>query len=177
MKVTFVLIVVLLGLVCPVEALILTGTGNKPVHDRGWPSGAVDVADLASRIDWWEGPPFGGGEWHFEYRGKTDALQQALDAFAHVKAPVLDLFVHDGTKNSFVLDPNHRATTNNIDWSFTIWVPERWQALYGHDQPIMFCDDPNAGESMSAPRVDLYTGGDSEIAFEEGQARTKGNAA
>ena len=166
MKVTLFLIVALLGLVCPADALILTGTGNKPVNDPGWPSGAVDVANLPSRIGWWEGPPFGGGEWHFEFKGKTDAFQQALDAFSKVKAPVLDLFVHDGTQNSFVLDPNHK-TTNNIDWTFTVWVPDRWQALYGSDHPIMSSDDPNAGKAMPAPRIDLYVGGNSQVAFDQ----------
>jgi hypothetical protein len=166
-KVTLFLIVALLGLVCPVEALILTGTGNQPVHDPGWPSGAVDVANLPSRIGWWEGPPFGGGEWHFEFRGKIEVFQQVLDAFAKIKPPVLDLFVHDATQNSFVLDPNHKTATNNIDWTFTVWVPDRWQALYGSDHPIMFSDDPNAGKAMPPPRIDLYLGGNSQVAFDQ----------
>ena len=70
MKVSLVLVLGLLMLASPVEALILTGTGNQPVHDPGWPVGAVEVANLPSRIGWWEGPPFGGGEWHFEYPGQ-----------------------------------------------------------------------------------------------------------
>lgn len=44
------------------SALIIGGTGNKPVRDAGWPRGAVDVANLKTRIAWWEGPPFGGGQ-------------------------------------------------------------------------------------------------------------------
>ena len=42
-------------------ALIMTGTGNEPVSDAGWPAGALAVANLKSRVGWWEGPPFGGG--------------------------------------------------------------------------------------------------------------------
>lgn len=153
--------------ICDAEALIVTGSGNQPVHDPGWPAGALAVANLPSRIGWWEGPPFGGGEWHFEYRGGTDAFQQATDAFAKIRAPVLDLFVHDGTKNSFVLDPNHETATNNIDWTFTVWVPAAWQNLYGDDKPIVFSDDPNAGKPMPAPRLDLYLGGNSAVAFDQ----------
>ena len=43
-------------------ALIMTGKG-EPVTDAGWPAGALAVANLKSRLGWWEGPPFGGGEW------------------------------------------------------------------------------------------------------------------
>ena len=42
-------------------ALITGGLGNDPVRDAGWPLGAVDVANLKTRVGWWEGPPFGGG--------------------------------------------------------------------------------------------------------------------
>lgn len=167
MKVWCFLILGWLVFICDAEALILTGRGNQPVHDRGWPAGAEDVANLASRIGWWEGPPFGGGEWHFEYRGGTAEFQQTMDAFAKIKSAVLDLFIHDGTKNSFVLDPNHKTTTNNVDWTFTIWVPAAWQNLYGADKPILFSDDPNAGKPMSAPRIDVYLGGNSPVAFDQ----------
>jgi hypothetical protein len=127
----------------------------------------VDVANLPSRIGWWEGPPFGGGEWHFEYRGGSAEFQQAIDAFGKIKAPVLDLFVHDGTRNSFVFDPNHETATNNVDWSFTVWVPTAWQTLYGPGKPILFSDDPNAGKPMPAPRLDLYLGGNAPVTFDK----------
>lgn len=165
MKVWCLVIIGWLVFIGDAAALILTGSRNQPVHDPGWPPGAVDVANLPTRIGWWEGPPFGGGEWHFEYRGGTEELQKALGAFAEIKGSVLDLFVHDGTKNSFVLDPNHNTTTN-VDWTFTIWVPAAWQNLYGNDKPILFSDDPNAGRPMPAPRLDLYLGGNGPVAFD-----------
>jgi len=56
------------------SALILTGEGNTPVTDAGWPAGTLVLANLKTRAGWWEGPPFGGGEWHFLYRGNTEAL-------------------------------------------------------------------------------------------------------
>jgi len=147
------------------QGLILTGTGNKPVNDPGWPEGAVNVANLLSRICWWEGPPFGGGEWHFEFVGDTTTFQHSLDVFSGIKAPTMDLFVHDGTQNSFVLDPNHTTTNHNVDWTFTIWDPKRWEALYGNGKGIVFSDDPNAGKSRPPPRIDLYLGPSSKIDF------------
>ena len=44
-------------------ALILVG-GSDPMTDPGWPFGVLKVANLPSRVSWWEGPPFGGGQSH-----------------------------------------------------------------------------------------------------------------
>jgi hypothetical protein len=57
-------------------ALMMTGPGNDPVQDAGWPEGALAVANLDCRVGWWEGPPFGGGEWQFQYRGDTGGRVQ-----------------------------------------------------------------------------------------------------
>jgi len=150
-------------------ALIQTGKGNKPVTDPGWPAGAVGVANLPARIGWWEGPPFGGGEWHFEFKGDTAAFQEALDAFAKIAEPSLELFIHDGTQPSFVLDPNHTNKTDGVDWTFVVWDTNRWETLYGKGKPILFSDDPNAGKSRPAPRLDVYPAPGSRIAFDKVQ--------
>src|SRR5208283_1792596 len=95
------LLAVLLGSTGPwlvpgtVSALIRSGPGNAPVQDAGWPEGAVAVANLKSRLGWFEGPPFGGGEWHFFYKGDTAAFKEALEAFAAIRAPALDLVIQD----------------------------------------------------------------------------------
>jgi hypothetical protein len=157
---------VCLGATLSARGLIMVGTGNKPVTDPGWPSGAIEVANLPQRIGWWEGPPFGGGEWHFEFIGDTRSFEQTLEAFAKIKAPALDLFLHDGTQNSFVLDPNHKTASNNVDWTFTVWVPKNWNNLYGPGKQALFSDDPNFGKSMPPPRIDLYLGPDSKIVFD-----------
>src|SRR5947209_19599947 len=97
---TFPLIALMVALVwlwaIPALALIVVGRGNDPVHDNNWPAGSMEVANLKTRVGWWEGPPFGGGEHTLLYRGDEAAFQAALDAFARIKAPRLDLFVHDG---------------------------------------------------------------------------------
>lgn len=149
------------------RALIMVGVGNQPVSDSGWPSNAVDVANLKSRVGWWEGPPFGGGEWHFEYVGDADAFQQTVNLFAKIQSPALDLFIHDGTQFSFVADPNHKEPNNNIDWTFVVWDPSRWQRLYGSQNGFHSSDDPNFGKPMQPPRLDLYPDSQSKIAFEK----------
>ena len=65
--------------------LITVGRGNQPVRDNDWPAGSLDVANLKSRVGWWEGPPFGGGQHQFLYRGDVEAFQRALDAFAKIE--------------------------------------------------------------------------------------------
>src|SRR4051794_6820128 len=89
-------VVLLLVLAGSLPAMILSGRGNDPVRDNNWPAGAIDVANLKTRLGWWEGPPFGGGEHHFCYRGDTAAFQQALAAFAAIRAPRLELIVQPG---------------------------------------------------------------------------------
>ena len=93
-------------------ALIMVQKGNEPTQDHNWPAGSLDVANLKTRLGFWEGPPFGGGQYCFEYRGDTAAFQAALDAFARIKAPKLELSVHEGPRESFILkDPGTRRPT------------------------------------------------------------------
>src|ERR1017187_4236955 len=75
----------------PASGLIMTGRGNQPVPDAGWPAGALAMANFESRIGWWEGPPFGGGESHFLFCGNTEGFKDALAVFAAIRAPALDL--------------------------------------------------------------------------------------
>ena len=64
-------------------ASIIGGEGNKPIGDPGWPRRAA-VFNTPSRIAWWEGPPFGGGQWRSECRGDARALRSMCpqDGFA-----------------------------------------------------------------------------------------------
>src|SRR5262245_32998835 len=69
-----------------VFALITGGEGNAPVRDPGWPTGAAAIFNVPSRIAWWEGPPFGGGQWHAECRGDAKTLNGVLADFAKLDA-------------------------------------------------------------------------------------------
>ncbi len=133
-------------------ALILSETGNRPVADRGWPDGAQALANLESRGGWWEGPPFGGGEWHFIYRGDNAAFTRALTTFSKIEAPALEVVLHDGPhEDQFI--------KTNADWAFMVWVPTNWAALYGNSNALVNPADPNLGKPLPAPRLDVYLGG------------------
>lgn len=94
------------------SALIQVGLGNDPVSDHGWPQGALAVANLKSRVGWWEGPPFGGGQWQFLYRGETEAFLEALTNFAAMRAPALDLVIRDGPEeNTFPGERTYKPFT------------------------------------------------------------------
>src|SRR5262249_2376548 len=85
--------------------LIVVGRGNDPVKDSNWPAGSVDLANLKTRVGWWEGPPFGGGQYQFLYRGDTAAFQEALDLFGNIRAPELRVHIHEGrSENIFLQD-------------------------------------------------------------------------
>src|SRR4051794_11623682 len=76
------IILVLCTILCvsPVAALIEISSGNNPVADQDWPAGSLDVANAKNRLGYWVGPPFGGGEYHFAFRGDTQALANAVSA-------------------------------------------------------------------------------------------------
>lgn len=133
------------------SALIMTGHGNKPVRDPGWPEGALTVANLESRVGWWEGPPLGGGQWQFVYRGDTEAFTEALAAFAAIHAPVLELVIHDGPQEDSILK-------EKVDWSFTVWVPASWHRQFNNPRRVFGAGRPQFRQPVDPPRLDVYIG-------------------
>src|SRR5439155_24817830 len=94
-----VLILTALATLVPFEqalALITGGTGNKPLGDPGWPTGAAAIFNTEARVDWWEGPPLGGGQWHAECCGDAKALNAILEDFAKLEVKSKRVVVHDG---------------------------------------------------------------------------------
>ncbi|MDB5304134.1 MAG: hypothetical protein JWM97_1683 [Phycisphaerales bacterium] len=144
-------------------ALIIVGKGNDPVPDNNWPAGSLELANLKTRVGWWEGPPFGGGQHCFLYRGDAKALQEALDLFAKIRAPRLDVFVHDGgpSESGFLKDEKDPKASTRVDWSFTVWNPASWNQLYNKPSSRFSADDPNGGfhKGVEPPRMDLFVGG------------------
>jgi 5-hydroxyisourate hydrolase-like protein (transthyretin family) len=136
----------------PASALIMTGRGNQPVHDAGWPEGALAMANFESRIGWWEGPPFGGGEWHFLFCGNTEGFKDALAVFAAIRAPALDLVIHDGPYEDNILK-------EKVDWAFTVWVPASWHRLFNNPKSTFDADNPHFRQPVDPPRLDVYVGG------------------
>ena len=155
------LLLTILAFATPREAsaLITGGAGNKPVHDPGWPAGAAAIFNHAGRIAWWEGPPFGGGQWHSDCRGDAKALNAVLADFAKLDVKVKKVVVHDGSGHSFWLAPNNepeKLEAAKIDWAFTVWQPANWEQL--HKMPADF--NPTEASDTSPPsQIDVYTAG------------------
>src|SRR6476469_3914114 len=152
--------IVLLLTTCAAHALIMVGKGNDPVSDHNWPAGTLDLANLKTRVGWWEGPPFGGGQWTFLYRGDTTALQAAVDLFGKINTPELTLVVHEGPADStFLKDEKDPKSSDKYDWSFTVWDPRSFNHLYNNPKSVFSADDPNGNfrrGSVEPPRMDVF---------------------
>jgi 5-hydroxyisourate hydrolase-like protein (transthyretin family) len=151
-------LLLLLVIAAPAGALIMVGRGNTPVNDAGWPLGALAVANLKTRVGWWEGPPFGGGQSCFLYRGDTVALEEAIKAFAAIRSPSpLQLVLHEGPQNSqFLSDPKDPKSDTHYDWSFTVWNPHSWHQLFNDPRTTFMADSANFRKPVDPPRLDVY---------------------
>jgi uncharacterized GH25 family protein len=150
-------LVLILFIAAPAPALIMIKKGNDPVSDMGWPAGALALANLKSRLLMWEGPPFGGGQSNFVYRGDTDALNEALKLFGAVRAPVLQLVIHEGPQDSpFLKDDKDPKADTRYDWSFTVWNPESWHRLFNDPRTTFMSRAENFRNPVDPPRFDVY---------------------
>ena len=142
-------------------AMIIGGAGNKPIADPGWPKGAAAIFNTKSRIAWWEGPPFGGGQWHSECRGDAKAFNEILAGFARLDVKDKHLIVHDGVGSSFWLNSNNEPAKQagaRMDWVLMVWHPQNWERL--RDLPAQFKPTDVAGAKNGPPaQIDVYAGG------------------
>ncbi len=142
-------------------ALITGGEGNSPIRDPGWPPGAAAIFNHPGRVAWWEGPPFGGGQWHAECRGDARALNGVLAEFARLDVKTKRVVIHDGVGRSFWLNPNRepaKQAAARIDWVFMVWRPASWERLRqlpGDLNPI----DSREMDKGPPVQIDVYTGG------------------
>ncbi len=142
-------------------ALITGGEGNAPIADPGWPKGAAAIFNNKARIAWWEGPPFGGGQWHAEYRGDAKVFKSVLDDFAKLEVKTKRVIVHDGEGASFWLNPDGepaKRAAARMDWRFMVWQRANWEQL--RKMPARFIP-ADAGDAETGPpsQIDVYTGG------------------
>lgn len=142
-------VLIALFFVSPAFALI-TGGKSEPVQVPGLPDGSESLANLKTRIAWWEGPPFGGGQYHFDYSGKTADLQTAIDLFAKVDSGRKQLVVRSGAQESFWLKINNDSKKHFVDWQFVCWVPANWQHLRNAKAGLL-----PAGEEGELPKTEL----------------------
>jgi hypothetical protein len=141
-------------------ALITGGEGNTPLNDPGWPKGAITLFNVTSRIAWWEGPPFGGGQWHAECRGDAHALNEVLAGFARLDIKSKHVVLHDGVGQSFWLNPNNEPAKREaarMDWRFMVWQTDNWKRLSKLPADL----NPTGGDEADGPptQLDIYTGG------------------
>jgi hypothetical protein len=142
-------------------ALITGGEGNEPMETRpSWPAGAVDVVNQQSRIAWWEGPPFGGGEWHFEYHGDEAALNEALKKLAAIKGQRPRLVIYDGKAESFWLGigDGEKKKKHPVAWTFVVWEKENYERLFGKGASRFMARSPNFGQPLPPPELTVYLG-------------------
>ncbi len=124
-----------------VSAMISFSTGNRPVENKGWPTGTEEVANLTSRVVSVSGP--GMGEYYFGYRcNDTAEFNVALKKFSAIRAPrstrrsismdgsidIIDdkpllLVVHDYCED---ITKRYGWTflKGRLDWTFVVWVAE-----------------------------------------------------
>jgi len=174
-----VLFATLISLTAPALALIQVGRGNDPVNDNNWPAGALDVANLKSRLGWWEGPPFGGGQHQFMYRGDAKALQEAIDLLAKVRAPRVRIVVHEGRhENPFLRDEKDPKADVHVDWTFTVWNPASFHHLYNDPRSSFSADDPSGRfrQGVEAPRLDVYVADEGKAGLDWAQVKVPAGA-
>jgi hypothetical protein len=154
-------------------ALITGGEGNGPIADPGWPKGAAVIFNNPARIAWWEGPPFGGGQWHAECRGDAKALSAVLADFAKLNVKTKRVVVHDGAGTSFWLSSTGDATKKadtRMDWVFMVWQPATWEQLRNLPADLN-PTDPGDAEKGPPSTITVYTGGNlrwSDVAVPKG---------
>jgi hypothetical protein len=144
----------------PAYALIEGGAGNDPLSDPGWPTGAAEVFNTPHRVAYWVGPPFGGGQYHADCRGNTEAFNEILEKFAAIKTKKKRLIVHNGEGNSFWLNTNRseeKKAAAVIDWVFMVWQPESWKRL--QQMPARFRAPDVYKDDEPVPQIDVYTNG------------------
>jgi len=143
------------------EALITGGVGNSAVADPGWPKGAATIFNNPARVAWWEGPPFGGGEWVAECRGEAKVFNAVLTDFTKLDVKTKRVIIHDGVGHSFWLNPNRepaKEAAARVDWTFQVWQPTNWEHL--HKLPADL-NPTEPGDAAHGPpsRIDVYTRG------------------
>ncbi len=145
----------------PASAMISVYSGHSPVTLESLPKGAAELANLKSRFRLTEGPPFGGGEYIFEYRGGTASFQRALEALAAIRGPKRELVLCDGPGKMCAVNDDEQ---HPIDWTFTVWSPESYYAIFNRpDIGPLFDEVPNYGETVPPPRIHLYLWKDGRV--------------
>ncbi len=138
------------------NALIMVGTG-APSDDPGWPEGTREAASVPSMVQWMAGPPFGGGQWIYSFRGDTDALNESLEAFGKINAPDLEVILHASSG----IAPG--TNDERADWTLEAWVPRNFHYFYNNPCIPKDLGDERMIGKPCAPRLTVFLGSDTSI--------------
>jgi hypothetical protein len=111
---------------------------SEPMHSIDWPEGTEDLVNQSDRKHCAEGPPIGGGDYSFFYRSAdTSSINKALEVFAKIRAPRLELILTDppGPDPYGVWAREEDSNQTGIRWMFHIWGIERWHAFENNPLP------------------------------------------
>ena len=166
-------------------SLIMVSKGDAPFENPSVPHGAEAVANLPGRFGYMEGPPFGGGEYFFEYACKDTAqFNAALQTFSKIKSPrhkkeymatfssprtvIVDeynllLVVHRKNATSSI----DRKAKKKVDWSFTVWIPDNYYRLNANPSYGPLSGHSNFRQEIPYPRIDLYLNKENSIVWEQ----------
>ena len=168
-----------------VSAMISFSKGNRPVENRGWPTGTEEVANLTSRVVSVSGPGFGDS--YFGYRcTDTAEFNAALEKFSAIRTPratrrsfsmdgnadIIDdkpllLVVHDYREDIEML-AGWTFLKERLDWTFVVWGAENFYRNFNRPQEAgSFSDHPYYRQPIPPPRIDVYVGGDGPIVWEQ----------
>ncbi|MBP7936125.1 MAG: hypothetical protein KA354_15900 [Phycisphaerae bacterium] len=159
----------------PAHALITIISTDTPWHGILVPLGCDQVANLPGRRGGWEGPPFGGGEFHFSFHCQdTDESNKALKTFAAIHAPRLELVVHDGPGTDLIhaLD---RGLNNKgvVNWTFVVWQPVSFHQLFSNPKVYFDADQELYRRPVPAPRIEVYVDGGRPIVWSKVQVPSR----
>ena len=143
-------------------AMISVIEGNSSIHEANWPEGTIDVANLPDRTSYAIGPPFGGGDYHFSFKSADiNAINQALEIFARIKAPQLHLILTDppGPKEYWATpEEKQQANEVGIPWMLHIWDRECWHSLYNDPLNDLYPRGQRRGDPPPAPELTIGVG-------------------
>ena len=149
----------LLSLPVTCLGLVLVGDNDRPVTDGGWPLGCVEVGNLPTRVLWWA-----GNMHQFLYRCEsTDEFNEALVALAAIRAPKVELVIHDGPEYSFWLRDDENAEQSEedtrVDFTFTVWNPAIWHSLHNDPRSFFGADRDEFRQPVPPPTLNVYLAG------------------
>jgi hypothetical protein len=78
-----------------------------------------------------------------------------LKIFSSISETKLELFLYKS--------PEYAPVWNNerVDWTFTIWNPERWEELRKDKRTVKILEQHYGSSALPTPRIDVYIGGGS----------------